>query len=490
MYEQSFATSEDIGDRRAMSAALNNLGVLLKDQGQLVEARRAHERSLAIRREIGDRSWTAVSLSNIGVVLFEEDRLREATTYYKESLAICREIGDKRGLVRALHNLAIVERETGQFAEARAGFEESLAARAAIGDKRGQVMGNVELGMVLLQQAEIRAARTRQEDAIRLADETRLKPGEAQARYQLGEIALAAGDLAESRRQHERALALRRDMKETRTILESQMALAAVSLEEGRAAEAEGEAQDVIRSLGQTISPLRAIGELVTARARLATQDIAGAAQALSTARALLKPTERVSLRSGLARVEAEVDAAAGRADQARQATGGARRRAPPIGHGARRARSPPPAAADRPGRWPRQRSSRCRRSGKGCEGAWRRADRQAPSSALTAEPAPSGSHSVRFMTHDVIRSSCCRSPIDVRTAKAPTSTQCQSRRRCRNACRPGISVESARASGLTTSHGPPATKPKIPSADPRPLPGVRTVVPFRTGAAASDLLP
>ncbi len=319
MYEQSFATSEDIGDRRAMSAALNNLGVLLKDQGQLVEARRAHERSLAIRREIGDRSWTAVSLSNIGVVLFEEDRLREATTYYKESLAISREIGDKRGLVRALHNLAIVERETGQFAEARAGFEESLAARAAIGDKRGQVMGNVELGMVLLQQAEIRAARTRQEDAIRLANETRLKPGEAQARYQLGEIALAAGDLAESRLQHERALALRRDMKETRTILESQMALAAVSLEEGRAADAEGEAQDVIRSLGQTISPLRAIGELVTARARLATQDIAGAAQALSTARALLKPTERVSLRSGLARVEAEVDAAAGHADQARQ---------------------------------------------------------------------------------------------------------------------------------------------------------------------------
>ena len=319
MYEQSFATSEDIGDRRAMSAALNNLGVLLKDQGQLVEARSAHERSLAIRREIGDRSWTAVSLSNIGVVLFEEDRLREATTYYKESLAISREIGDKRGLVRALHNLAIVERETGQFAEARAGFEESLATRAAMGDKRGQVMGNVELGMVLLQQAEIGAARARQEDAIRLADETRLKPGEAQARYQLGEIALAAGDLPESRRQHERALALRRDMKETRTILESQMALATVSLEEGRAADAETEAQDVIRSLGQTISPLRAIGELVTARSRLAKQDVPGAAQALSTARALLKPTERVSLRSGLARVEAEVDAAAGHADQARQ---------------------------------------------------------------------------------------------------------------------------------------------------------------------------
>jgi serine/threonine protein kinase/tetratricopeptide (TPR) repeat protein/TolB-like protein len=319
MYEQSLATSEEIGDRRAMSSALNNLGVLLKDQGELAEARRAHERSLAIRREIGDRSWTAVSLSNIGVVLFEEDRLREATAYYKESLAISREIGDRRGLVRALHNLAIDERETGQFAEARAGLEESLETRAAIGDKRGQVMGNVELGMVLLQQAEIGAARTRQENAIRLAGETRLKPGEAQARYQLGEIALAAGDLAEARRQHEQALALRREMKETRTILESQMALAAVALEEGRPADAERDAQNVIRALGQTISPLRATGELVTARARLARHDVSGAARALSTARALSQQTERVSLRSGLTRVEAEVDAAAGRVDEARR---------------------------------------------------------------------------------------------------------------------------------------------------------------------------
>jgi serine/threonine protein kinase len=40
---------------------------------------------------------------------------------------------------------------------------------------------------------------------------------------------------------------------------------------------------------------------------------------------------------------------------------------------------------------------------------------------------------------------------------------------------------------GLPGSH---SAKPKIPGADLRPLPDVRTVVPFRTAAAASDLLP
>jgi len=46
---------------------------------------------------------------------------------------------------------------------------------------------------------------------------------------------------------------------------------------------------------------------------------VAGAARALASAQALSKQTERVSLRSTLTRVEAEVDAAAGRPDDARR---------------------------------------------------------------------------------------------------------------------------------------------------------------------------
>lgn len=319
MYEASMAASEQIGNRRMMSAALNNLGVLLKDQRRFDEARRAHERSLALRREIGDRNWTAVSLSNIGVVLFEQDRLRDATAYYKESLDICREIGDKRGLVRALHNLAIVQREVGNPAEARVGYEESLATRVEIGDKRGQVMGRVELGILLLQQGEIEAARKAQREAARLAAEINLKPGEAQAEFQLGEIALAGDNLPEARRHHVRALALRRDMHETRTLLESQLALATLTLEEGKPIDAERDAQVVAQALGHTDTPLHALAELLTARARLVSNDIPGALQSLAVARQLSSQTERVSLKNRLALVDAEIAAAQGNVQAARQ---------------------------------------------------------------------------------------------------------------------------------------------------------------------------
>ncbi len=319
MYEQSMATSEEIGDRRAMSSALNNLGILLKDQGRLPEALAAHQRSLALRREIGDRNWTAVSLSNIGVVLFEQDHLREATSYYTQSLAICRETGDKRGLVRALHNLAVVHREVGQLAEARAALEESLALRAEIGDRRGQVMGRVELGMLLLEQGELAAARRTEEEALALAGEAKLKPGAAQARFQLGEIAMASGDLREARRQHQAAIATRREMKETRTTMESRLALAAIALEEGRPADAEREAQGVVAAVQQTTAPIRAFGQLLTARARVARRDLPGAVQALTAARQLAGQTERIALRRGIAMAGAEIAAAQGRRSEARE---------------------------------------------------------------------------------------------------------------------------------------------------------------------------
>ena len=102
-------------------------------------------------------------------------------------------------------------------------------------------------------------------------------------------------------------------------MLESQVALALVALEDGRPADAEGEAQRVIRSLGQTTAALRPVAELVTARARLAGHDMAGAARALATAKGLSERTERLSLKSELAMVEAEVEAAEGRTDDARR---------------------------------------------------------------------------------------------------------------------------------------------------------------------------
>jgi serine/threonine protein kinase/tetratricopeptide (TPR) repeat protein/TolB-like protein len=283
MFADSLAASEAIGDRRAMSAALNSLGILLKDTRRFDEARRAHERALALRREIADRNWIAISLSNIGVVFFEQDRLAAAAKQYRESLAIVRELGDQRGEVRALHNLAIVDRELGNLASARQGYEATLPIRDRIGDKRGGVAARVELGLVLLAQGELELARKAQTDALGLSREIPLKTGEGQALFQLAEIARAAGELPEARRLHEQALEIRRSLNETRTQFESRVALAELALDEGRPGDAERDARQLTGEAQPQFDRSRLVAlHILTARARLALADPAGAARVRS----------------------------------------------------------------------------------------------------------------------------------------------------------------------------------------------------------------
>jgi serine/threonine-protein kinase len=320
MYREAIAVNEQIGNRRSLSGAMNNLGILLKDQRRFDEARAFYERALAIQREIGDKNWTAIALSNIGVVLFEQDQLSEAARYYKESLALAREISDRRGEVRALHNLAVVDREMGNLAAARSGYESSLPVRAAIGDKRGGIVARVELGMVLLAQGELQRARETEEEALRVSREIGLKAGEGQALFQLGENALASGDFRTARRHHEEALAIRKSTNETRTVQESRLALAALTFEEGRPADAERQARELLKELaGDPKDPLQPYARLLVARARVASGDTPAAKAELELARKLSASTERIELRRSVAVAEAELEAAQGNRETARQ---------------------------------------------------------------------------------------------------------------------------------------------------------------------------
>jgi ATP/maltotriose-dependent transcriptional regulator MalT len=172
--------------------------------------------------------------------------------------------------------------------------------------------------MNLLALGELAAARQNQEEAIKLSIETKLVAGESQGHYQLGEIALVAGDFAEARRQHEQALKLRTTIKETRTIIESQVALANLALEEGRLDDAERMLVRVEQTLGGARTPMLAAAKLIAARICLARNDAEGAERQLASVRPQARQTERISLRSQLALVEAHADIIRGQTERAR----------------------------------------------------------------------------------------------------------------------------------------------------------------------------
>jgi tetratricopeptide (TPR) repeat protein len=245
MHQQALGVCRTIGNRRCMSDALNNIGIIHKDEANFAAARKVYEQSLALRREIGDRSGEAAGLNNIGVLFYQQGKSAAARKMYEQALGISRKIGEKRGIVRALTNLGIVLRDQGEIAKAGKVQEESLIIRREIGDKAGTAIALNNLAELLFDQGDLATAQKCVQEQAALDQQTGNQRSLAYARFVQGKLLLAQGKLGEARRAQEEALAIRTKMGEKTTAEDSRLALGILSIEEGHATDAEGPAREV-----------------------------------------------------------------------------------------------------------------------------------------------------------------------------------------------------------------------------------------------------
>jgi tetratricopeptide (TPR) repeat protein len=187
------------------SAAMNNLGVLLREQGLIEEAeafyRRADERGdpegasglgallyeqgrveeaeAALRRadERGDRDGAY----NLGVLLQQLRRIEEAEAAYRR--------GDERSDPGSAHNLGVLLEEQGRIEEAEAAYRR--------GDERGHGASAHNLGVLLEEQGRIEEA----EAAYRRADER----GHGASASNLGNLLRGQGRIEEAEAAYHRA---------------------------------------------------------------------------------------------------------------------------------------------------------------------------------------------------------------------------------------------------------------------------------------------
>ena len=63
---------------RRSGLCLNNLGNVLRDQGELTEARGLYQKSLKLLEQLGYTRGKAITLGNLGLVAHHEGELRAA----------------------------------------------------------------------------------------------------------------------------------------------------------------------------------------------------------------------------------------------------------------------------------------------------------------------------------------------------------------------------------------------------------------------------
>ena len=193
VHQEALAICREIGDRHGEGPALNNLGAALQDAGRFDEAITAHQDAAAILRETGDRHGEGSALGNLGLALREVRRFGEAITALQEDLAICRGTGDRHGEGSALGNLGLALHEVGRLDEAITALQEALAICRETGDRHGEGTALGNLGLALREVGRLDEAITALQEALAICRETGDRHGEGQVRSNLGLALREAG---------------------------------------------------------------------------------------------------------------------------------------------------------------------------------------------------------------------------------------------------------------------------------------------------------
>jgi eukaryotic-like serine/threonine-protein kinase len=197
----------------------------------------------------GDRGNVAHTLNNIAVVLMEQGDAAGARKTYEESLATTKEIGDKKSHAMALNNLAGVLRDQLDLPGSRRLLAEAMADFREIGEKGGVVRCLENTGIILVDEGKLEEARKKQEEALAIAQEMGNKSLTAYALYLLGEVYAHQGNLAAARKSDEQSLEIRKGLGEPRMIGETQLSLADLAIEEKQFPGAESTARESAQQL-------------------------------------------------------------------------------------------------------------------------------------------------------------------------------------------------------------------------------------------------
>lgn len=138
------------GDKRGLATTLNNIGVIYRIQKQPEMSLKNYEEARKLCEEIHDSLCIAQSLHSTGFAYKQMEQYDKALEYYHKSLEIRERINDKVGIGLSLNNIGVLYYTLGAYRKAKPYYQRSLEIRNSIGSLDDISMtlnnlGNLEL---------------------------------------------------------------------------------------------------------------------------------------------------------------------------------------------------------------------------------------------------------------------------------------------------------------------------------------------------------
>lgn len=216
-FHKSLTIQEKVNDKKGMTNTLNNIGVIYGDQGEIQLALEYHQKSLKLREEAKDKWGMANSLNNIGYLYEQEGNLSLAIIHYEKSLAINQEIKELPGVANALNNIGSIYERQNQSKKALDYFLQSLEIDKEIADKAAMAACLNNIGSIYNQLGESKKAQKFAERSLKISNELGYPENIKNASELISKIAYKQGDYKRSLLMYRQYILMRDSIKNEET---------------------------------------------------------------------------------------------------------------------------------------------------------------------------------------------------------------------------------------------------------------------------------
>ncbi len=141
--EEARLLAQESGDRHALAQALNLLGILSRESGDLPTAQKHLALSLEIARELAHPGMQAAALNNLALVFRDAEDYTQAIAHTSQALELCRMLGDRHREAALHNNLADLFHATGQEDAAMQELKQAVVLFAEVGLEAGSAQPEI-----------------------------------------------------------------------------------------------------------------------------------------------------------------------------------------------------------------------------------------------------------------------------------------------------------------------------------------------------------
>ena len=193
-FSEGLTISQDVESESGIGLSLSNLGLISVAQGNTNDARKYYEVAANYRARARDRAGQANTDSNLGDVYLSSGQTRKAIGAYRLSLSLAREIDDPYIQLRALDGLIKIYRQRDEPRELSRYLESRIALTVETGDDWQRLVTLRTLGEIYEENGDLDSAYQAFSQAFALAKQLERKTIQAELSNQLRSLSIAMDD--------------------------------------------------------------------------------------------------------------------------------------------------------------------------------------------------------------------------------------------------------------------------------------------------------